>query len=193
MADDTKPNTSDGDGKNTGGSGAGAGTQTGKPEDAPKFTQADLDQKINERLKEQRERIERDRKAADEKATREATEKKAIEDGKLQEVIASRDQTIADLTPKAEKADRLAKRLHAIVDAKVATLPESVRALIPADKADVEARWDELEKVERIMATVPTAVRPGNGPDPKPAGGVDPAKDRDAVRTAVTQQRSYSL
>jgi hypothetical protein len=192
MSTETKPDTSATDGKNIDGTATGAGTQTATTE--ARFTQSEVDRIIADRLKDQRERTERATKDAREKAEREANEKKALEAGEFQKVLEQKNAEVAELTAKAERADVLERRLHAIVDAKVASLPESVRALIPdAKKADAEARFAEIEKVETIMATVPTAAKPGNGRDPKPAGGADPAKQAERARETVAAQRPYSL
>lgn len=186
---ETKPSTSPGDGKTPEGTATGAGTQTANTE--ARFTQAEVDRIIADRLKDQRERTERATKDAREKAEREAAEKKALEAGEFQKVLEQKNAEVAELTAKAERAETLEKRLHAIVDAKVASLPESVRALVPdAKKADAEARFLEIEKVETIMATVPS-TKPGNGRDPKPAGAPSPAAELEKRKADLRQQGGY--
>jgi len=193
MSTETKPDTSATDGKNIEGTATGAGTQTATTE--ARFTQADLERIIGERLKDQKERIERSQKDARDKAQKEADEKKALEAGEFQKVIEQRNAEITELQAKAARAESLEKRLHQIVDARVAELPESVRELVPAAKAaDAEARYAEVEKVLKIMATVPTAAaRPGNGRDPKPAGSADPAKSAEGAKAVLASQRVYGL
>lgn len=104
------------------------------------FTQAELDQKIADRL-------ERERKNAEEKAkkAREEAETKALEEQKeFQKLAEQRAAQVAELTPKAEQVERYQAALTKILETEKAGVQEHVLALLE--------KLDPVEQLEWIAA-----------------------------------------
>jgi small-conductance mechanosensitive channel len=183
MADDTtetKPQTSEGEGKNTAGEATGAGTQTAKTEERT-FSQADIDRIVKDRLAAQKKAIEE--KQAEELAQKQGewkdlAEKRAARVAELE----------AELKPLTERADSLEARLHKIADAELEKLPEKSRARVPdAKSASAEARLTKIEEILELVAELPTATppAPGHGRGPKAAGGPSGPSDDKLVEDGV--------
>lgn len=180
MADDTtetKPQTSEGEGKNTAGEATGAGTQTAKTEERT-FTQADIDRIVKDRLAAQK-------KAFEEKQAEELAQKQ----GEWKELAEKRAARVAELEaelkPLTERANSLEQRLQKIADARVTELPEALRERVPAaDKASAADRLEKIEELLAVLAVVPTQPvqrTPGNANKPDPRGD---AATADADRKA---------
>lgn len=183
----TPPQTGDATGQATGQQNGG---DSGKEE--PKFTQADLDRLIKDRL-------ERERAAAAAKAQK---DKEAAEAEKLKEqaewktLAEQHEGRVKELEPQIEaiKAERdaLAEIVTARVAAEIKDWPAEVKALIP-DDGGLLVRLAAVEKARPIAAKLIEAPKvPGNGYDPRPLGGAGGhQKDEDtrrAVRSQVARQ-----
>lgn len=137
------------------------------------FTQAELDQKVKERLAEEKRRAEK--KAADDK--RAADEKALADNAQWQTLAEQRAQELATAKAQADLVEGYAKRLNALVEAEIATWPDEVKALDPGAK-QVDARLDWLERsrpLAKKLASLPKApaTEAGTGsttPPPAPAG-----------------------
>lgn len=193
MSTETKPDTSQAEGKNAEGAGTGTGTQTATGD--AKFTQADLDRIISDRLAAQKRTIE-DKLAKDqEEATRKAAEKKAIEDGKLQEVIDAKTAEIAAIQPKAELADRLVATFTAQIEAESKDWPEEARDMLGLAES-VDKKLEILPKARALAAKLTGGAGshpPGTAKRPEPKGGSDPAKAAEGAAQYVAGKRVYSL
>lgn len=188
-ATDTKPNTSADEGKNTDGTATATGTQPANTE--AKFSQADIDRIVKDRLDKERERIAKSQTEAQEKAEREAAEKKALEDGEFRKVIDAKETELSSLRPKAELAVELSTFVNETIDAEIKEWPDEVKTLVP-DAADVQARAAEVKKLRPLAAKLSTAPpRPGNGRDPKPAGALSPAAELEHKKRELRQSGGY--
>lgn len=170
------PSTGGDPGSNaTGGAAAGgqpaAQSGEGDQQDTPKFTQKQMDETVQKRLAEEKARA--DKRAADEK--KKSDDAKLAADAKWQELANSREAEIATLKPAAERAETLATRMNAIVDAEIASWPQEVKDLDPG-AGDIEARLTWLEKSRALAARLKgTAAAPsteaGNRGNAMPAPG----------------------
>jgi hypothetical protein len=154
--------------------GDGTGPNAGDQE--KRFTQADLEHQIDERLK--RERAKSEAKAIREKE--EADAQRLKEQAEWQKLAEANEA-------KAQKLEaELARRDHDALRARVAAkhkLPEAFAArLVGQTEDELEADARELAKV--VTAATPAA--PGNGPGPKPAGGGESGPDA----AIIEQKRS---
>lgn len=189
-----KPPTSEEDGKNPAGEPEGKGTPP-KPEDAPKFTQADQDALAQKIRREEKEKY--DKKVAE--AKRLADEEEAKEQGKFEKLANDRQAQIDELTPQLEAANKELEAYKATVSEMVAAelkaLPDKVRNASPAQYADEKVTnpldvlaWLPIGK-ELAALIDDTPAKPGNGAGPKPAGAPgDPEADK---RARAQARRAY--
>lgn len=70
--------------------------------------------------------------------------KREIEDGKFKEVIA-------ELEPKAARADELEKALRQYLDTEIAEIPETMRDLIPSGDIVVQLAWIRQAKTRGLF------------------------------------------
>lgn len=130
-------------------------------------------------------RLERERKSAEAKllgslGVTNADEIKArlkeLDDLKTAQLSeAERTQkTIADLTPKAQRAEVLEQRLAAIVEEQFAALPESQRNAIDSVASGNAEKRLELMQVMRAAGLVPIAQPPAAPKPPPPANTAPP-------------------
>jgi septal ring factor EnvC (AmiA/AmiB activator) len=175
MSTETKPQTSASEGVNIDGAGAGAGTQPGTGD--AKFTQADLDRIIRERLAEQKTSLETKLAKDREEADRKAAEEKARKDGELDKVITAKEAEIADLKPKADLADRLVATFTAQIEAESKEWPEEARDMLALAES-VDKKLEVLPKARALAAKLSTGGTgshpPGTAKKPEPKGGTDP-------------------
>lgn len=190
MTDTKTPaeDTSEEDGKNTEGKNEGKDTDASKSQDAPKFTQADLDRVARKTREEEK------RKASEAKAKEDAerAEAKAQEQGEFEKLANDRQAKIEELEPKLSaieaERDSLKSTLVDIAKAELKTLPDEVRDISPAQYGDDKSLTNPLD----VLAWLPKgkalaeklngqAAVKGNGPSPR-ASGVkgDPKADEKA-------------
>jgi hypothetical protein len=196
MPDPVIPPTSEEDGLNPDGTPKVKGTPP-KPEDAPKFTQADLDRIAAKTREEERRKA----KEAKEKEDRERAEAEAKEQGKFEKLANDRQAKIEELEPKvtALETERNALKvtLGEILDADLKSLPEKVRDTSPAVYAD---DGKTLTNPQAVLAWLPKGkalaaeldgqpAKPGAKLDPKAKGAPGEA-DRDK-RAASEARRAY--
>jgi hypothetical protein len=180
----TADKTSEGDGKNSEGKAEGAGTQTATTEDAPKFTQADIDRIAAKTRQEERDKAKRE---ADE-----AEAKRKEEEAKKQGEFES---LYNDLKPAHEaQSERLKKyeeTVKAIAEADLSTLPAEVKDMAP-DLSDPLAVLAWLPKGKALAEKLEgKPAKPGNGGDPKPKGVPgDTANDKRAASRAAAPYKS---
>jgi hypothetical protein len=176
VADDTT--TTAGTGTTTDTGAGEAGTQTpnaGQPphqaDSERKFTQADLDAAISNRMA-------RERKAAEERT---AAERQKAELAQLaakaewEEIAKTHEQTVRDMTPKLETAEArytaLAERLNRQIEQGIRDWPAEARKMVPATD-DVAARLDAYENMRNLLDGGRLNGRqPGNGTGPRPTAG----------------------
>jgi hypothetical protein len=140
-----------------------------KPDTEPKFSQADLDRIVAERL--QRAQAKADSDAA--KARREAEEAAAAEKGEYQKLAEQRAQRITALEAQVaeagtvqQRADRLEAALTAHLTAQRKGI-EDKGVLELLDKLDAA---DQLEWIAKHGATAAGGQRPGIPASPRPNG-----------------------
>ena len=122
--------------------------------------------------------------------------KKALDDQKAEDARLVKEaqwQTLADqrkakveeLTPKVELADKLSAMALAQYAAEIKEWPEQVKAMAPADDADILTKLAWMNKAKPLAAELmgDKPVTPGNGRRPTPVSPAGTAK-------AVEEQRS---
>lgn len=165
----TAKDTSEEDGKNTKAKVEGEGTDTSKNQDAPKFTQADLDRIAAKTREEERAKA----KAAKEKEDRERAERDDEQQKKFEKLAADRKARIDEIEPELEKYK--AKTAELAVS-ELEALPDEVRDIAPAQYAEDKSLANPLE----VLAWLPKgkalaeklegqSAKPGAGKDPKAA------------------------
>lgn len=171
--------------------GNGTGTNAGNEGEDKRFTQAQLDAAIKERL-------DRERKGAADKAAKDKADADAQtlkEQLKFQELADRHEARVKELEPTVEaltaERDTLAKHLTEIVAAETKDWPKEVKDLLPAEDAGVLARYEAVARTrplaERLGGT-DTRQR-GNGPGPKPNG----AAGQQTSETIVEQKRASGM
>jgi hypothetical protein len=170
---------------------AGAATQTATTADEKRFTQADLDRIINERLAREKdaekERVKR--------AQEQAKEQERIKAGELQAVAEERAAKLAELEPKVETLtatvtarDELIEKL---ITPRIKALPDEFRDLLP--DSDIAARVNALIKVEKAAEKAAAQRNPGTPSGPRGSGATNTAI---APTDAIARKRAsgdYSL
>jgi len=78
------------------------------------------------------------------------TEKRLIEQQEFQKLADTRGKELADLQPKAAKADALEKTLQTVLDSQIADIPEDKRGLIP-EKLSTQDKLEWLAKNAAIL------------------------------------------
>jgi uncharacterized protein YPO0396 len=159
--------------------GAGeAGTQTpnaGQPphqaDSERKFTQADLDAAISNRMA-------RERKATEERT---AAERQKAELAQLaakaewEEIAKQHEQTVRELQPQLDtyktRLETLSERLNRQIEQGIRDWPAEARKMVPASE-DVAARLDAYENMRNLLDGGRLNGRqPGNGTGPRPTAG----------------------
>lgn len=193
MPDPAKPPTGEEPGQNPAGEPqVDKGTPPDNPEDAPKFTQKDLDRIAAKTRDEEKRKA----KEAKEKEDRERAEAEAKEQGKFEKLANDRQAKIEELEPKVSalgtERDSLKSLLVDIAKAELKTLPEEVRDISPAEYAEDKT----LTNPQAVLAWLPKGkalaakldaqpAKPGHRADPKPNGGPgDSEKDKKARASA---------
>jgi colicin import membrane protein len=140
---------------------------------------------VNDRMKAAEAELQRLRDAQT-KADEDRLQKEKDFEALATKRAGERDEWKGKAETAAERISTLETRLHAIADERAKALPEKLAARVPAaDKADAAARLEKIEELEAVLAELPQAPpRPGNGRDPKPAGGATDAKADQAARAA---------
>lgn len=161
-----------------------------------RFTQADVERIVAERL-------ERAQRKADEKAAkaREDAEAKALADqqefktlaekrgAKLAELEGATAQQAAALEALQADKGRLEKALRTQVDALRANVPPHVATLL--DKLDVAEQLEWLAANGDKLGGAQAAPKPGVPPTPKPRAGETDAQDEEARRAIAASYRDF--
>lgn len=141
--------------------------------EAPKFTQADIDRIIKERLAAESSRAERREAEARKKAEDEALAKNA----EWQKLAETRGAELTTAQAQAAAATRYAERLNALIESEVKDWPDEVKSLDPgADKLDDRLAWIERSRALaarlKALPTAPTTeAGRGQRPTPTPETG----------------------
>lgn len=167
------PNT----GNSTGQQGGDAQQQNAGDGDK-RFTQAELDAIVADRLKRATESA--DRKAATER--QKAEERSAAEQGQFKELAEQRQTRIAELEPFEAKATRYEAALGSLLDVQRKDLPKHITALLdkldPAEQLEwIAANQDALKVAPAGTTAVPGTPRP-NGQAPSKEDRVQHAAER---------------
>jgi uncharacterized protein YdaU (DUF1376 family) len=149
---------------------AGPATTT-EADNERRFTQAQVDAAINNRLA-------RERKAAEEKTAKErlAAEQKALAENNEFKTLAERHAArLAQLEPELEvvttKHAALAEKINRQIEQGIRDWPAEARKMVPASD-DVAARLDAYENMRQLLDGGRLSGRqPGNGTGPRPTAG----------------------
>lgn len=146
-----------------------------------RFTQADLEHQINERLTRERTaaatKAQKDKDAADAEALK--------VQAKWQELATQHEAKVKDLEPQLEaltaERDKLREHLANVVAAETKDWPKEVTDLLPATD-DVLVRFEAVSRTRALAARL-TGTTPvqGAGPGPKPAGAAGTVTDKDII------------
>lgn len=148
-----------------------------KPAEEAKFTQADIERIIAERL-------DRERKKAEEKAAKaqaEAEAKALAEQNQFKELAEKHAQRIAQLEAIEPKAQRYEAALVKLLEAQRKSIPEHVITLL--DKLDVA---DQLEWIATNQAKI--APPSGAPATPKATGSNTTPEDREQARNEMARR-----
>lgn len=181
MADDTKAkadDTSEGDGKNTDKAKAeGADSQAAKSDDAPKFTQDDLNRIAAKARKEEREKLAKEQGEAEAKRKEEEAKKQGEFEGLYNELKPQHEA-------QGEKLKKYEETVKAIAEADLAALPDEVKDMAP-DLSDPLAVFAWLPKGKKLAEKINGApAKPGAGGDPPPKAPPGTAEADKAARAA---------
>ncbi|MGP1664472.1 MAG: hypothetical protein ACTS5I_00865, partial [Rhodanobacter sp.] len=121
------------------------------------------------------------KKAADQQV---ADEKRMAEQQEWQKLYESRKAKVDELTPKAELADKLTAMVTEQYAATIKDWPEQVKAMAPADEADILTKLAWMQKATPLATELLGDKTPqgGNGRRPQPVSPANQAK-------AVEEQR----
>lgn len=161
-----QPTTGDATGQQQGGGNAGQQQGNGGTGDDKRFTQAELDAIV-------RDRLAQAQRSAETKAQREreAAEAESLkEQSKFKELADQREKQLADLEPFKDKAERYEAALKTHLDAERKSLPGHITALL--DKLDVA---EQLEWIAGNREAIEKAdgggkAQRGTATDLKPNG-----------------------
>lgn len=155
----------------------------------PKFTQADIDRIVTERL-------ERERKKSDDKAqkAKEEAEAKALEEQqKFQELAEKRgtkvtelETSVTDLTTKLETATAKAERFEAALNG----LLEKQRKAVPEHLVALLDKLDPVEQLEWLASNTDKLTVGGVPGTPKGQNGMTDAQKQEASKDAQRFYRS---
>jgi hypothetical protein len=179
------------DGQNpSAGGGSGEGTQ---PQDAggKRFTQAEVDHIVGERLREEAARRQREA----EEAKQEAERQEAVRRGEQEQVLTGLQSEKSTLEAALAEAEASAAHLRRIVDAQfdaqVSELPEIVRKLAPK-RDDLDAFQSWLVEARQLAAHLqPKEAAKGN-PKTPPAAGPTRGENKAAIKTSLLRSGRYS-
>jgi hypothetical protein len=181
---ETKPTTSTEEGENSDGKAKGAGTQTDKTEEPKEklLTQAQVNEIVKKRLKEESEKAKRD---ADERAAEEKGEHQRL----ATQYKGERDALQAERDALSTERDTLSDALTGLLKAELKTLPENVRELAPSDDPLQLAAW--LPKAKKLAGDFAgTTTSTGNPRGPKPTGKT-PDDAVDASKKTLQRRGNY--
>lgn len=172
-----------------------------KPAEDPKpegdgekrFSQAELDRIIGERLERERERAkaeaaEEQRKAeeaARKKALKEQEDFQALSESQAAE-IAEKDGRITALEASEARVTELESRLEKIVEARLEKVEEGYKTLLK--NMTVEERADWIEANPKLVAN---SAAGGSPATPEPAGS--PNRDKETDKAAEANQRRMAV
>lgn len=146
-----------------------------------KFTQADVNRIIKQRLDEEKDR-----------ATRAAEEKAAAEKGEWQSLATKReterDAALADAKALKEQVESISTAINALLESEMKALPAALLDLKPSS-GDILQTIDWLTKAKKAAPKLGQPKVPGNNDDPKPRQ--KGANDEDA-QAGVSEYRRRS-
>ena len=149
--------------------GAATQTATSSAEDR-RFTQADLDRIVSDRIAREKD-AEKERTK---KAQEQAREQERIKAGELQAVAEERATRLAELEPKIEtltaERDGHAALIDRLMKDRIAALPEGFRNILKRAR-DVTERVELLADLEKEAANLATTRSPGTPSGPRGSGG----------------------
>ena len=154
------------------------GTNGGQAQGEARFTQADLERIIGERLAQERNKAAK----AAEKAAAELEKKQLAENAKWQELAEKTQAELAATKADAERLERVSAVVQAMYDTRLKALPAPLRKAVESlpvqDPLDRLAWLDANEQLFAQAQTVPD-INAGSGGGSKPSpdislGGLDP-------------------
>jgi DNA-binding transcriptional MerR regulator len=167
----------------------GAATQTATTSaDDRRFTQADLDRIVSDRIAREKD-AEKERTK---KAQEAAREQERIKAGELQAVAEERAAKLADLEPKvATLTETLTARddlIEQLIKPRVKALPEEFQALLP--DGDIAARVTALLKVEKAAEKAQALRSPGTPSGPRGSGAQSSVSNGGGFDAILAEKRS---
>jgi hypothetical protein len=186
-----------GTGTGTGGAGGtdqkkeGEGGEQKKEEEDRRYTQAELDQMVADRLKEEKRKTEG--KTAAEKKKQE--EDQLRQNAEWEKLAEQRGVEIEQLKGVVERADKYAELLNRQIDHEIKGWPKEVVALDPGkDQLEVRLSWVEKSRaLAEKMAKLPTASSTEAGHGNRPTGttsGTNNGSNGDKPRQPYRFQQS---
>ena len=136
---------------------------------------------VNEKLR----KLEADA-AKKAKADSEADERRLAEAAEWQKLADQRKAKVEELTPKVELADKLSAMVLEQYEAEIKEWPEQVKAMAPADDADVLTKLDWMKRAKPLAQELLGDKTPTPGNGPKPVGPPKQAPRPDPTRAQRT-------
>lgn len=113
-----------------------------------------------------------------EQAAAKALEDRLKEQGEFKALAEQHEARVKELEPTVERFTALTSLVSEQIEAQIKDWPAEAKIFDPGKDAPIESRLDWMNKakalVDKLQATPQT--RPGNGPNPKPAG--EPTSDQ---------------
>ena len=154
-----------------------AGSTSGQPSADARFTEAQVNEIVKERLAREQTKAQKAQQATQ----AEAEKKRLADDAKWQELAEKTQAELAALKAEAERAERLGAVMTAMYDNRLKALPANLRKAVeslPAtDPLDRLAWLDANESLFTQQHTVPDINAGAGGGKPPPdvsLGGLDP-------------------
>lgn len=162
-------------------------TETPAPEQTVPYARF---KEINDKLKVIEE--ENTKKAKEQQAE---NEKKLAEQQEWQKLADSRKAKVDELTPKAELAEKLSAQMLEQYAAEIKEWPEQVRAMAPADDADVLVKLDWMKRAKPLAVELMADKLPvgGNGRRPLPTGPAGKGASEEKARAQHGQWMKTQL
>lgn len=163
-----------------------------KPDDLGEAGKAALDaERIARRDADKRAKDAEAKLAAYEADKAKAAEEEAKRQGEWQKLAEEREASLTEATTERDSLKATNEALTAYFDghytAALKDLPDVIRAFAPADDAPFAAKAEWLTKAQAEAAKIAKdEAKPGNGPNPKPAG---PGVDAEAEKRAKAAMR----
>lgn len=139
---------------------------------------------INDRLKMLEEQREQEAKAREEEEN-----KKLADQQRWQELYETSTKKLAELTPKADLADKLAEKLLDQYEKEIANWPDEVKGMAPKPEASILDKLDWLDRARPLAKALSEGKTPPAGNGPRPRSTAPAGQHQNEQRTRASYER----